>query len=453
MRQLSLLLVAGVVLCGLPVSTEAQQPTLPANSTNQFQPIIPAPEDANVPTPGSTAVDSTNTLPITTVQSTRPSYKPGQMVPATQYFDNQGTTGSYRVNRERAKDFQEAALQRARRKKLLQEQITSVPPQRMTYQSRLTPPVDQFEPTPEPATSPPLPPGATYENTGNDTPPPEPEINYIKMKGSRGPIVQKFRSGRSRKPVEMPSATVSETEIPTPVGNQAPTPPPPPLPDVPKPPTNVFRPEYLNPPPPVVEQPKPKPFAFLRKKPEPTPEPEPELPPEPPLAEATMVVDTPPEPAYPADSIPTFAPMTESPDLIDTPASAALVSPPEKKSLFSGWGRKKKPAQLPEVAEAPPSMPEPSAVPPPSFQPYQPPAPPKPTFKSIFRPNASAKKANSFSVIQGDEVYAMVDGKEVKLTAGTRVRVLREGTTRSLVVLYDNRQATIANGALTPETE
>jgi hypothetical protein len=171
-----------------------------------------------------------------------------------------------------------------------------------------------------------------------------------------------------------------------------------------------------------------------------------------------MVTNTPPEPGYPAASVPTFTPPTEDPELVDTPASVALVAPPEKKSLFSAlFGQKKNNVEEPQFAVPEPVAPESLPTPPESFQPYQPeaapPAPPKPLFTSIFRPNASAKKANSFSVVQGEEVFATVDGKAVKLTAGTRVRVLRTGTNRSLVVLYDNRQATIANEALVPESE
>jgi hypothetical protein len=74
-----------------------------------------------------------------------------------------------------------------------------------------------------------------------------------------------------------------------------------------------------------------------------------------------------------------------------------------------------------------------------------------PTPRSIFRPDVTVRKANAFSVVVGDEVYATVDGEPVKISAGTRVKVLRTGTERSLVRLYDNRQASIPNGALAPE--
>ncbi|MDF1812654.1 MAG: hypothetical protein P1V20_10575 [Verrucomicrobiales bacterium] len=447
-------------LLGLVSIAAAQQGNLPADSSGSLKPIIPAPADANVPTPNSSVVQGT--LQTTTVQSNQPLYNPAMKVTADRYYDLLGTTGSYRVNTDRAKDLQEEAIQRARRQKRIKEQMSTVRHYRIPSDSgsaaeflkenppHPNPPPLSESSDPEPSSGEPAA-GATYPDSENETSgmPPEPEITYIKMPGSGGSLAARLRAKKARNapPESAPDFSDALADGPVDVGNQSA--PAPSVSNVPMPPQNVFR--SRGPSADDVEQEEQKKglFGLFRKTgntESPAADP---IPPVEPSVSAAMVSDTPLAPEYPASDIPSFSTAPSVPDLTNSAASDALVKPPEKKTLFSMFGKKKSPEPAPGSNNAAPSP----SSPPPVFQPYSPPPAPKPTLTSIFRPNASAKKANAYSLVQGEEVFATVGGEQVKLTKGTRVRVLRTGTEKSLVRLYDNRQATIANSALVPEEE
>ena len=156
---------------------------------------------------------------------------------------------------------------------------------------------------------------------------------------------------------------------------------------------------------------------------EPLPNPYVEEPSLPPAPAAPVAEVSPPQVTVTAP-VPQFPPPNTSP---------ASPEPPQKKKLFSRFRKKPAPAYQP-LPTAP--APAPAATPEP---------------RNIFRPNIMTQNVNQNSLIKGRNAIALVDGQEIKLSPGTRVKVLRTGTDRSLIKLYDNREATIANSALTPE--
>ncbi|MDF1753748.1 MAG: hypothetical protein P1U89_13290 [Verrucomicrobiales bacterium] len=417
MRQLQILFGTVLACCGFFSVAEAQQEVIPNQPSNQLDPIIPAPADANIPSMSSETVPISGTLQTTTVQSQR--IDPNVKVSADRYYEMLGTTGSYRVNTDRAKQLQEEALQRARRQKKLKEDMSAVRHYRLPNDSASamgylqdnpphsdpTPLTAESAMAPEAAATGTLPPGASYPDSESaPAPPPEPQIEYVDMrKPGMGTLADKIRSKKAES-TRAPSAMLEFAPDTNPFVS--------PESNAPMPPSNAIN--SGGPPPKRL-------FSRFRK--------ESSLPelqePTGPSVTAAMVTDTPPAAAYPTeDSVPTFATFDSEPGMAATQNASPPAAPPERKSLFSGFGRKKS-----QTSGGNASQP------------------------SIFRPNVSARKADSYSVVRGNNVYARVNGEEVKLSPGTRVRVLREGTERSLVRLYDDRQATIANASLVTESE
>jgi hypothetical protein len=348
---------------------------------NGFAQQAPLPDSTTVPPAVSSATGLITqpvqgTLPATTVETSTLRFDPNIKVSGDQYFHQIGTTGSYRVNTDRAKQFQDEALQKARLQKRLKEEATTSQPIRLTYESKLVP-----NETPPPT-------GVPDNQSLRDSPnaanvPPDDPNAYVKMPGSGGGLVGRIKSKKANS-----SSEVSDPNL-----------------------VSVPAPAYESPSPELVTTPPPA---------TPTPMPAPPLP-----------------PAMPPSDVPEF----------DT---AAFNMPQPKKKLFAKlFAPKAPPSHDPDFA----AVEEPSVIAKPVPQmeiavPPPPPEPPKP--RSVFRPSSDARRANEYSMVKGQEIFAMVDGEPLKLSEGTRVKVIRTGTERSLILLYDNRQATIANSALVP---
>jgi len=361
MRQDRILGFLIVLLLGARGILIAQQINLPENTATQPAPAASMPSGLDSP-------QVKGTLQTTTVESVQQRFDPNIKVSGDQYFHQIGTTGSYRVNTDRAKQLQEEALQRARMQKRLKEDATTTQPIRLTYESKLFPTEPPTSPeTPGSAANIPGPVGS--QNSRSDSTPPDDPNAYVKMPGSGGSVIGRIKPKKDSSPNENPVPTASYE-------------------------------------PPLAE---------------PMPQPNP----------------TPLPPNITASDVPEF----------DT---SAFNLPQPKKKLFSRFRSSK---ASPGVAENSPVIDEPSALATPLPQipvstPEPPAAPARPL--SVFRPSSDARRANEYSMVKGQEIFAMVDGAPLKLSDGTRVKVLRVGTERSLILLYDNRQATIANSALVP---
>ena len=86
-------------------------------------------------------------------------------------------------------------------------------------------------------------------------------------------------------------------------------------------------------------------------------------------------------------------------------------------------------------------------LPPPPPAPEASPPPPEP---AVFREGA-ATRAPKYSVINSGRVFAEIGGEKVKLSKGTKVKVITPGTDRTIVELYDGRRAMLSNSVLDPE--
>ncbi len=358
MRQSRILWSLIVLLLGARGISFAQQVTLPAPPSNSPGATVPAPAGDSTP-------QVLGTLQTTTVQTTQQRFDPNIKVSGDQYYHQIGTTGSFRVNTDRAKQLQEEALQRARLQKRLKEDATATQPIRLTYESKLVPNEPSNTPG-APASTPESRGPVGSPNPGGSEPPDDPNA-YVKMPGSGGSLVGRLKNKKT--------SNSTEISVPAPA-YQAPT------------------------------------------------------------SEA-IPTPTPLPPAMAPSEVPDF----------DT---SAFNLPPTKKKLFSKFrASKDEPSEDAGFA----AMEEPSVVATPvprlaASVPSPPPAAPKPL--SVFRPSSDARRANEYSMVKGQEIHAMVDGEPLKLSEGTRVKVLRVGTERSLILLYDNRQATITNSALVP---
>ncbi len=409
------------------------------------------------------------TLPTTSVNATptppqqRP-YAPGQRLTADQYFRAYGTTGSPSVNYARAADDQAAALSKARRKKALMEQATSVRHYRLpadagsaeVYLKQNPPhpnPPALTSTTPQPPTNMPV-----YRGGDASAPTaphgPAPDAVIIDMRGKNGNTRLKLSNfkkptppapdtpvipGASTYPTvadEMP-ATATAEEVPTFAGV---------TPDTETADTvapQVSIPEASS----SMPQPREKKplFARFRKQsPSSTSD-----------SAATPTFDF-SEAAYVAEATPasTGAPSPAAADAMPEPTPQPRAN---NGGWFSGFKKKQQPViTTPEVVTPEPAEVAATTAPTPTASPnnligrFRTPRTEPAAPQNIFRPMSSAQSADSMSKIRGQEVYATVDGEQVKLGEGTMVKVLKTGTDRSLIRLYDNRQATIDNSALVP---
>lgn len=317
--------------------------------------VVPPSDPALSDAAPSASTPARATAPVATLDTTTVQSKPpvsNQKVTPDRYYSMLQTTGSYRVNTDRAQADFDAALQEAKRVKRIKEEAASV--RHYQVPGDFASASQMLEEMPPPQNGPPLtsntppiyPPTAPPEAPAGQNGPPQPpgEIEYVDMREG-GYLVKRFRETRNR----------SRTSLtPSPEG-------------------------------PAAEGPD------LQEVPE--------------FEGADQAIDG-----------------NMAPEEADRPVERS------NRGFFARlFGNSSSTQTMPEAGS-------------------QPPAP-----RSIFRPDVTVRKANAFSVVVGDEVYAMVNGEPVKISAGTRVKVLRTGTERSLVRLYDNRQASIPNGALAPE--
>lgn len=371
LSRITIPILALILLASPPLRTDAQDQSLSAPTIQDGgsgRVTTPEPNVNPLPAPSITPSSSAplsnpelqapapTTAPVATLDTTTVQSKPpvsNRKVTPERYYSMLQTTGSYRVNTDRARADFDAALQEAQRLKRIKEEAASVRhyqvPSDFDSASQMLkempppqngPPLTSHTPPIYPPAAPPAPP------VGQNGPPqPSGEIEYVDMRDG-GLIARKLRNSRNRSRTSM---------APSPQG---------------------------------------------------------------PAQEAAA-----------PQEIPEFEGVDEAIDGNMPPEEADRPVESSNRGFFAKlFGNSTSSQQMSEEEEA------------------QPPAP-----RSIFRPDVTVRRANAFSVVVGDEVYATVDGEPVKISAGTRVKVLRTGTERSLVRLYDNRQASIPNGALAPE--
>ena len=326
-------------------------------------------------------------------------YSPSRQVSAEEYFDLLGTTGSYRVNKQRADADHQAALAKARQMKKLKMDMGRVqyyPPTHSTANDVLTAMVPAPAPTNEELETQAVtraPQDVYVPRFTVNQPPPLPGVQSQSYGENprRGKLFSKLFGGKPNRRFD---------------GN----------------PYNDENAEpSFSPPPPTV------PTA-----------------PTTPAAEAS------------------FAPLAENSTAFNSPES--VESAPKKRKLFSkifGSQNQNQNQNLNPVAQAealpptapPANYPESEAPAPPA---PSPPPPPAPTMSqstdtsSVFRSGSTAR-GKKFSVVRGSNVFAEVGDKKVKISDGTRVKVLTAGTDRSVVELYDSRRALLPNSVLVPE--
>ena len=384
----------------------AQDQSLPSNSTGELNPIVPPAQGPTVTfgEPQSSNASSQSQAAVETLTK-RPPLSPGRVSP-DEYFRMLQTTGSYRVNRERAQAEQSAAVSRAREMNKLKEEMSMVRHYRLHYNSpedflKSNPPAPDPEPEDvSPPTAPSNTSGQAEHNrsvvanaAASDVP------EFVPVNGPRSPLLRRLRLNRKqRNPVDDSSPTPSPTaEAPPVVGN---------------------------------------PYA------------ENGAAPVPPTGGS-------PPPAPPNIPVPNFAGRegegAPEPNRFTPAPSPAAPSLPGKKGLFSRFRKSPGPASVPAPPPPSPSAPADAAPLAEASQLPVVPAPAGPAANAIFRPGSGAARGNTLAVITGGSVQADLGNGRVRLSPGTQVHLLRSGTTHSLVRLNDNREALVPNSALATE--